>query len=334
MAETATRVLSFHHPSPTSSPVKLISPHGNDDFGLLLRTGMQQAGMRTDGLFTPADDGERTAVCSLMLDDSGDLISGVADMDIGQAALYSTCSHINLAALLEEEAPEMIVFDGNIGAQQAGELLTACETYNSTERKRILTLFEPTSVTKSTIILSHFAESTKSNASRQPITFATPNAVELEQIHATCVDLDLLLHSTKTPQDSVSNIPSNIVEPSTLVKAKALVDAKIFSTVLLKVGRHGVVTIDATSVQHHPIPAGQVEVVNTTGCGDSFAGAFTATLSHLLSQNNASPVEKHGTQWYEIINTAVEIGQLAARNTLASTRAVGEGMHLLLKNRA
>ncbi|SPO20594.1 uncharacterized protein UTRI_00070 [Ustilago trichophora] len=333
MAETATRVLSYYHPNAKSSPVKLISPHGNDDFGLLLRTGMQQAGMRTDGLFIPANAEERTAVCSLMLDDSGDLISGVADMDIGQAALYPP-SQGDLAALVEEEAPQVIVFDGNIGVCQAGELLTACEAYNTTERKKILTLFEPTSVTKSTIILSHFAKSTKSNSKRQPITFATPNAVELQQIYATSVDFGLLSPSTQSPTALTSNIPSNIIEPSTLTKAQALVEAGIFSNLLLKVGRHGVVTIDATRVHHHPIPAGQVEVVNTTGCGDSFAGAFTATLSHLLSQNDAATVDEHTAEWYGMISAAVEVGQLAARKTLASTKAVGEGMHLLLKSRA
>ena len=328
MAETATRVLSSQQPLSSSSPVKLISPHGNDDFGLLLRTGMQQAGMRTDGLFA-ADRNKRTAVCSLMLDDAGDLISGVADMDIGQTVLYPDTNG-GLAAMLEDESPVIVAFDGNIGSGQASELLTACEVHNgkgrSHNRTTLMTLFEPTSVAKSTIVLSHFAESRSSE--RQAISFTTPNAVELEHIHAAAVDRGLLV--SLSPSTFSSNVPASVVEASTLAKARALVQAGIFATLLLKVGRHGVVTVDAERVRHHPIPAGQVEVINTTGCGDSFAGAFTATLSHLLHKKTAQSAHEHGAAWYKMVDTAVEIGQLAARRTLASTKAVGDGMHLLL----
>lgn len=331
MAETATRILSPFHSTKSLSPVKLISPHGVDDFGLLLRTGMQQAGMRTDGLFA-VDGDQRTAVCSLMLDDSGDLISGVADMDIGQTALYPA-TYGDLTSLLEEERPKIVVFDGNIGSSQANELLSACEAYNrdKDEESKLLTLFEPTSVSKSTIILPHPSGSRGSK--RQAISFATPNAVELEQIFATSVELGLVPPPAESPTTLMSSVPSEVLKPSTLAMARALVDAGIISTVLLKVGRHGVVTMDKGRIQHHPVPAGQIEVVNTTGCGDSFAGAFTATMSHLLSQNTEKTVERRRRAWYQMVDTAVEVGQLAARKTLASTNAVGEGIHLLLQAR-
>ncbi|EST07253.1 Pseudouridine-5'-phosphate glycosidase [Kalmanozyma brasiliensis GHG001] len=332
MAETATRVLQPTASPASVSPVKLISPHGSDQFGLLLRTGMQQMGMRTDGLFVPAGPSRdsRTAVCSLMLEDGGDLISGVADMDIGQTALYPRqgLEHGGLQSMLLDETPEMVVFDGNIGAEQAAELLTACETYNANTKgkrgsRRLLTLFEPTSIAKSTIVLQHFA-STKSNRPKsQPITFATPNAVELEQIYSQAHQLGLVPSSSSTTPEPSIDLAA--IDRSTLLKAQALVDAGIFATVLLKVGRHGVVTVDAERIHHHPIPAGEVQVVNTTGCGDSFAGAFVATLCHLLQTR---PSE----EWYKTLDTAVEIGQLAARNTLASQNAVGEGMHLLLRH--
>ncbi|CDR88286.1 uncharacterized protein SPSC_04113 [Sporisorium scitamineum] len=322
MAETATRVLSFS----ATSPVKLISPHGNDDFGLLLRTGMEQAGMRTDGLFVPEGEGResRTAVCSLMLDDAGDLISGVADMDIGHEALYPRVGGEGeeLGRLLEAEVPEAVVFDGNIGSEQAGELLRACETYNAdkNDESKLLTLFEPTSITKSTIVLHHFATAKAKGVATQPITFATPNAVELENIYE--VSQQLGLTPTLTSSTSTT-IPSSIIDPTTLSKAHSLVHAGIFATILLKVGRHGVIIVDADRIRHHPVPAGEVKVVNTTGCGDSFAGAFTATLCHLLSKDRA--------EWSEAVEKAVEVGQRAARNTLALTKAVGDGMHLLLR---
>lgn len=341
MAETATRVLSLHPASSSDSrsPVKLVSPHGDDDFGLLLKNGMEQAGMRTDGLFVPEgprNGGEqRTAVCSLLLDDAGDLISGVADMDIGQAALVPSSMSGGLEAMLQKERPGMVVFDGNIGAKQTSELLAACESYNTKSStrdgsSRILTSFEPTSVSKSTAILSHYAKS-KGAKRNEPISFATPNAVELQEIHSKAVEIGIVAptagQASATP---ILNFLPSVLDPLTVAKACSLVQAGIFSTILLKVGRHGVVTIDASRVQHHPIPAGEVRFVNTTGCGDSFAGAFAATISHLLSKREVEAVKPGKPAWHVMIDKAVNVGQLAARKTLASTQAVGEGMHLLL----
>lgn len=57
----------------------LISPIGEDPFGRLLVDEMKSIGMRTDGL-TMSDS--RTAVCNMILDESGTLIRGVADMGI------------------------------------------------------------------------------------------------------------------------------------------------------------------------------------------------------------------------------------------------------------
>ena len=128
MAETATRILSPLHTRSTPSPVKLVSPHGDDDFGILLRTGLEHAGMRTDGLFVPSGN-HRTAVCSLMIDDFGDLISGVADMDIGKAALTSTSVDVN--SLLELEAPRFVVFDGNIGQAQASQFTVGLNPFST-----------------------------------------------------------------------------------------------------------------------------------------------------------------------------------------------------------
>lgn len=333
MAETATRILSPLYSSRSASPVKLVTPIGDDDFGQLLRTGMDQAGMRTDGLFL-ADGKARTAVCSLMLDDTGDLISGVADMDITQAALYPTSRFDNLVSLMESEQPDIVAFDGNIGSQLAGQLLSACQAYsqspNVAKRRKPMTLFEPTSVSKSKVILSHYRECAKGE--RAAITFATPNALELDQFYSTSVEHGILQPAPHKASAPISNTLFSFVDPSTLAKARALVDSDIISCVLLKVGRHGVITIDAARTQHHPVPVGDVEVVNTTGCGDSFVGAFTAALFHLLSHKDAATLERGSSEWDSIVDYAVRVGQLAARDTLASTKAVGEGMHLLLSD--
>ena len=58
----------------------LVSPVGDDAFGQLLISQSSIAGMRTDGLIrVPA---ARTAVCNMVLDSSGGLTGGVADMDV------------------------------------------------------------------------------------------------------------------------------------------------------------------------------------------------------------------------------------------------------------
>jgi pseudouridine-5'-phosphate glycosidase/pseudouridine kinase len=51
-----------------------------DSFGKVLVAEMQLAGMRTDGLVLTGKG--RTAACSLMLEGGGDLVAGVADMEI------------------------------------------------------------------------------------------------------------------------------------------------------------------------------------------------------------------------------------------------------------
>ena len=48
--------------------------------GGVLRNELSRIGMRTDGLI--AIPGEASAVCNMVLDTGGGLITGVADMDI------------------------------------------------------------------------------------------------------------------------------------------------------------------------------------------------------------------------------------------------------------
>lgn len=57
----------------------LLSPVGSDSFGRLLLDETSRIGMRTDGYIVSQD--QRTAVCSMILDDKGSLLGGVADMN-------------------------------------------------------------------------------------------------------------------------------------------------------------------------------------------------------------------------------------------------------------
>jgi pseudouridine-5'-phosphate glycosidase/pseudouridine kinase len=77
IAEAAHRILSPVHGS--QDAVQLGSTVGDDAFGRLLKEEMARMSMRLDGL---VDVDARTAVCNLVLDAEGALVSGVADMGI------------------------------------------------------------------------------------------------------------------------------------------------------------------------------------------------------------------------------------------------------------
>lgn len=314
VAETASQALRSDR-----SAVKLISAYGNDDLGLLLHQRMQRLGMRIDGLFHPSSnkDSMRTAVCSLLLDKQGDLISGVADMAITQSQL-TPGSYEAIEDLLERDAPGIVAFDGNLGDELATQLLTGCQKYAQRHPSQaIRTVFEPTSVTKSKIVLQHFCRQGSQDIT--PICYATPNIYELHHIYDHAQSLGLLRDSRRPSCDN----PSAILPTEAVEKASALIQAGIFNILLIKMGKLGVVAVSEDEVRHQAIPAGDIAIVNTTGCGDSFAGGFIAALCKMkeddLSAGNLASLDK-----------AILAGQLAAQNTIQSSMAVGPHMDKLL----
>jgi pseudouridylate synthase / pseudouridine kinase len=61
------------------SSTLLVSPVGQDSYGQLLVDEMSKMGMRTDGILNSQ---ARTAACNMIFDETGDLVTGVADMHI------------------------------------------------------------------------------------------------------------------------------------------------------------------------------------------------------------------------------------------------------------
>jgi len=57
----------------------LVSSVGDDPLGRLLLDEMRRIGMRTNGIIS---SGQKSAVCNMILDGFGNLVGGVADMDI------------------------------------------------------------------------------------------------------------------------------------------------------------------------------------------------------------------------------------------------------------
>lgn len=60
--------------------VLLLAPVADDTLGDVARSGLSRRGMRTDGLLAPSE--ARTATCGILLDEKGELVGGIADMDI------------------------------------------------------------------------------------------------------------------------------------------------------------------------------------------------------------------------------------------------------------
>jgi len=78
IAEAAHRVSTSRFQAQPSATA-LVSSVGDDAFGRLLLEEMRGIGVRTDGVMKAH---QRSAVCNMVLDSSGNLIGGVADMDI------------------------------------------------------------------------------------------------------------------------------------------------------------------------------------------------------------------------------------------------------------
>jgi len=78
IAEAAYRISTSRFQVQPSATV-LVSSVGDDALGRLLLEEMRKIGVRTDGVTTTH---QRSAVCNMVLDGSGNLIGGVADMNI------------------------------------------------------------------------------------------------------------------------------------------------------------------------------------------------------------------------------------------------------------
>ncbi|EMD42115.1 hypothetical protein CERSUDRAFT_147657 [Gelatoporia subvermispora B] len=170
VAEAAHRILTAHSQG-QSGDTLLISPLGNDSFGNLLVSETERIGMRTDGFVRT--EGGRSAVCNMVLDTQGSLIGGVADMDIIHSLEVQT-----VLASLQSNAPKLVALDANLTPKTLSSLLGHCIQHN------IDVLFEPTSVVKSTVVLPAIAAAMNSmTLTRTPVTYATPNLLELARIY-------------------------------------------------------------------------------------------------------------------------------------------------------
>jgi len=81
MAEAAHRILAAQE---LQTSCLLVSTVGEDGFGKFLVEETEKLGMRTDGLLR---NDRSTAVCNMVIDSAGNLVGGVADMEITHALI-------------------------------------------------------------------------------------------------------------------------------------------------------------------------------------------------------------------------------------------------------
>ena len=162
VAEAATRL------SADRNDVQLVAAVASDALGALVRQKLGASGMRTDGLIDIGEGG-RTPTCSIVLDQGGQLVGGVADMN--GADLTDVA---RLRRSIGDAAPRLIVFDGNVSRGVMDVLLSSGVPSASAfpGLTDLAALFECTSDSKATAILPAFAAG-------QTVSYATPNIHEL-----------------------------------------------------------------------------------------------------------------------------------------------------------
>ncbi|KAH9944309.1 indigoidine synthase A-like protein [Epithele typhae] len=176
VAEASHRILCSY-PDGYSTETLLISPIGEDGFAELLVSDSKRLRMRTDGLIQVPKG--RTAVCNMVLDSAGSLTSGVADMDI-----VRTFEASKIIGILDQHQPSIIAVDANTSDKTLKSLVDYANKRNI-------------STPKSTVIFPAIAAALNSaDVTRAPVTFATPNVLELAHMYqeACASSLELTSH--------------------------------------------------------------------------------------------------------------------------------------------
>ncbi|KAF7310868.1 Indigoidine synthase A-like protein [Mycena chlorophos] len=333
----------------------LVAPIGDDAWGSLLRDQTAAMGMATTGFI--AHKGERTAVCNLFLEEDGELIAGVADMDITQ-----NLDPRLVIAEIEARPPSLLALDGNLSADAIRTLVDFCT------EAQIPVLFEPTSIPKSTRIIPAIAHCLERSA-ETPISFFTPNIAELK--HATLddnsitstdawwsaidrmslsetfrADLDRLSRRPVRDDGDASKTLDFLVTDG--IAQMAIQLTPFFRHMFIKCGENGVFAVlklagtDASGwqgvrsdperryvvargdlptevlvLQH--FPSFPTAVLNTTGAGDSLVGSLLAGLV-----SSPSPLANH-----TLLAQLVERSQRAASLSLQSQFSVSPDLNTL-----
>ncbi|KAJ3113838.1 hypothetical protein HK100_001869, partial [Physocladia obscura] len=306
IAEAAFRTL----PPASKDRVRFISAIADDAAGRLILSQMSAKGLDSSELHVlPSLPSVSTAFYNSVLDCSGDIVAGVADMSIH--SLVGRNDSCRIKNVLTEENPDYIVLDANIDVQ----VLKECIKY--AHQNHIPCLFEPTSVPKASKIFQILDNNITPDILLSVVKYVTPNTLELHEMHAEAVRRGLI------------SIPSANLS----ILAMALEISSLFSCVLVKLGVDGVLVVcdtkkfkistdDPTKMYIHNkeqkhslwLPSKKLNwdgssIVSVTGAGDSMVGAFLVGIANDMD-----------------ILKAVEGGLIAAKLSLTVEDAVNENL--------
>ncbi|KAL8291460.1 hypothetical protein RQP46_002438 [Phenoliferia psychrophenolica] len=218
--------------------VLLVSPVADDLFGLVAKAGMGSRGMRVDGLVQSAEKEARTATCGILVDQEGELVGGVADMEI-----VAGMTGAQVIEQIGSTPPRVLCFDGNVAATTMSELLAYCQKHD------VDTFFEPTSDAKALRVLQA-VEVTINKTNKPLVSYATPNIHELAALYQHTQSEDNEQHRVYSPGmwfDSINvnadllatRLPAWVLEEGVVQMAVQLLP--VINTIFVKSGSRGVV---------------------------------------------------------------------------------------------
>ncbi|MBW0511971.1 hypothetical protein O181_051686 [Austropuccinia psidii MF-1] len=147
-----------------------LGSHG--ELGKLLLNQLKLLGLRLDGLCVDHDS-PHTGVVNMILNNKGSLMGGVADM-----RAIERMKAKEVTDLVRKVLPRLVCFDGNLSSDVIGAIIKTCHQLGS-----IMTVFEPTSVVKSTRVLPGLLQLYKASQGTQRLSIISPNLDELKVIY-------------------------------------------------------------------------------------------------------------------------------------------------------
>ncbi|CAD6890339.1 unnamed protein product [Tilletia laevis] len=206
----------------------------------------------------------------------------------------------------------IVAFDANLGPDVLQQLIMSKQTHSSQFPPRApVLLYEPTSLPKCSTVLVALKQCMLSSpdlfkagptAERPLIDICTPNRLELMGLHAAAVELGLVHPARRVAVDMAPGV-QEAVSDEILLAANDL--SSLFGWIFLKREKHGVTVfrrvpsaqqegavnvatsipqdggVSVMKVTQHPVPhrLQPSEIGNTTGAGDTFAGALIAGVA-------------------------------------------------------
>lgn len=283
--------------------VVLVAPiNARDALGAYLQDALQRDGLRQDALVHSTHG--QTPACNLLLDEQGDLETGIAGMGLVEKALTPTAvEHVFRRWATHRLA--VVGADANMTPAALAHLARLCAQHN------VPWLFEPTSSAKATRLVDALLHEP------YQAQFATPNGIELACMASRLRREGVRETPTPVPETLAACLPATAHQ---LVRDASVV-SRLANVLFVKLGEHGVLLVhrvsDALRTAHSSACVRDAtHLLNTTGAGDTFTGAILAAIS-ALPRLGAVP-----TWDFNLLQQLVEHGQRAASHTLSSPEAV------------